>query len=671
MRAEPLGSLLVSRGHITEEQLELALTEQKATGRPLGEIVVTRGFAPAPTVAQALATQHGGLLKTEYGFATGWGGQENSLARVPRPEPTPRNEEVEKLQASLEEHRTALEAWKQSHAKLEEKLAQAQRAAPAPAEPRLDDQDLRSSRPSARRRTSWRSATWRSPGSRRASSSAAARGAVDDPRLEQLEAELRPAICRSPSSKHDWSRRSSPPASRRLELEAAAARSVVGLEARLVEARSPRPQRVPARTRGELAARDLSVAELEARLVEAQQPAPAVDDPGSNSSSRSCGRDLSVAELEAQLAEAQAPAPVVDDSRLVELQAELSARELSVEQLREAADAHAAELAARTNEIAELEQRLTEAQQPAPPIDDPRLAELEAERVSMQAELAARDAAIEQLQASRAIVETERAELTRALASQVEQAATLRAEAMAVGASGSARVELEERLAVLEAEREGLRAELAARDASIEQLEASRATVEAGRAELERALAHEAEQAAALRVEVAAVGASAAQREEFEERLTALGAAAAERLTAAAYGVRVGSQRPRSAARCGVQSVPAHSKPRLARRDAEIAEIGRSRRSRRRLHRPRAGRSLGRCRVASPLLQGSGGCELVRRPGRRRAKARGVGTQIVARIASAPIPGGALPARTSSPDDADHRPSVPRWEWNPHPGLRA
>ena len=53
MRAEPLGSLLVSRGHITEDELELALTEQKATGRPLGEIVVARGFAAAPTVADA------------------------------------------------------------------------------------------------------------------------------------------------------------------------------------------------------------------------------------------------------------------------------------------------------------------------------------------------------------------------------------------------------------------------------------------------------------------------------------------------------------------------------------------------------------------------------------------------------------------------------------------
>src|SRR5258708_38706208 len=65
MRAEPLGSLLVSRGHITEEQLELALTEQKATGRPLGGIVVTRGFAPAPPVAPAPATPPGGPPETE------------------------------------------------------------------------------------------------------------------------------------------------------------------------------------------------------------------------------------------------------------------------------------------------------------------------------------------------------------------------------------------------------------------------------------------------------------------------------------------------------------------------------------------------------------------------------------------------------------------------------
>jgi len=502
MRAEPLGSLLVSRGHITEEQLELALIEQKATGRPLGEIVVTRGFAPAPTVAQALATQHGGLLKTEYGFATGWGGQENSLARVPRPEPTPRNEEVEKLQASLEEHRTALEAWKQSHAKLEEKLAQAQQGAPA----------------------------------------------VDDPRLAQLEAE-----------------------------------------------------RETLRT--ELAARDLAIAALETRLVEAQQPAPPVDDP-----------------------------------RLERLQSELAARDLSLAKLQERLAALEAE---RNSALAELEQQLTEAQQPAPPFDDPRLAELEAERVSMQAELAARDAAIEQLHASRVTVESARAELERSLASAVEQAATLRAEVMAVGASESASVELEERLAALEAEREGLRAELAARDTSIEQLEASRATVEAGRAELEQALAHEAQQAAALRAEVAAAGATASQRVEFDERLASLGAEAADRFMAAAAefeSAREGLDRQLAAAYERAGSLEAE----LARRDAEIAEIAQVPE----IEVAPAPAPVGRWDAAESHLiffQGSGGYELVERPGPPPSEGSSVGTQIVARIASAPIPGSALP----------------------------
>jgi hypothetical protein len=65
--------MLVRRGLITPDQLADALAEQKSSGRPLGAIVVARGFASPTTIAQALATQHGGLLKTEYGFATGFG----------------------------------------------------------------------------------------------------------------------------------------------------------------------------------------------------------------------------------------------------------------------------------------------------------------------------------------------------------------------------------------------------------------------------------------------------------------------------------------------------------------------------------------------------------------------------------------------------------------------
>ena len=71
--AEPLGTLLLKRGLITQEQLTAALEAQKGSGEPLGAIVVAQGFATPATVAQALATQSGGLLKTEYGFATGFG----------------------------------------------------------------------------------------------------------------------------------------------------------------------------------------------------------------------------------------------------------------------------------------------------------------------------------------------------------------------------------------------------------------------------------------------------------------------------------------------------------------------------------------------------------------------------------------------------------------------
>lgn len=71
-RQAPIGELLVQHGGMSEDHLRAALDEQRTTGRPLGEIVVARGYVPAAMVAQALATQHGGLTKTEYGYATGW-----------------------------------------------------------------------------------------------------------------------------------------------------------------------------------------------------------------------------------------------------------------------------------------------------------------------------------------------------------------------------------------------------------------------------------------------------------------------------------------------------------------------------------------------------------------------------------------------------------------------
>lgn len=71
-RAVPLGRLLVERGLLSEKQLIEGLLEQDRTGDKLGEVLIRLGFVDPPDVAMALATQHGGPLKTEYGFATGF-----------------------------------------------------------------------------------------------------------------------------------------------------------------------------------------------------------------------------------------------------------------------------------------------------------------------------------------------------------------------------------------------------------------------------------------------------------------------------------------------------------------------------------------------------------------------------------------------------------------------
>jgi hypothetical protein len=83
----PLGRMLVQRGLLTEEQLAAGLAEHGRTGRPLGQVIVDLGYVPATIVAQALATQHGGLLKTEYGYATGFASVASPAPAAPLMEP--------------------------------------------------------------------------------------------------------------------------------------------------------------------------------------------------------------------------------------------------------------------------------------------------------------------------------------------------------------------------------------------------------------------------------------------------------------------------------------------------------------------------------------------------------------------------------------------------------
>lgn len=80
------------KGILTDDQLQLALAEQQRSGTPLGEILVRLGFVVGPTIANALAEQHGGPLRTEYGLSigpTGPAGTPPDPTRNPNPVPAP------------------------------------------------------------------------------------------------------------------------------------------------------------------------------------------------------------------------------------------------------------------------------------------------------------------------------------------------------------------------------------------------------------------------------------------------------------------------------------------------------------------------------------------------------------------------------------------------------
>lgn len=62
-----LGALLVDEGLLTQTQLELALKEQRRSGRFLGQIVVDFGYVSAFSLARALAAQHGVELSPSAG----------------------------------------------------------------------------------------------------------------------------------------------------------------------------------------------------------------------------------------------------------------------------------------------------------------------------------------------------------------------------------------------------------------------------------------------------------------------------------------------------------------------------------------------------------------------------------------------------------------------------
>jgi hypothetical protein len=68
-----LGSVLVDEGLLTQAQLEVALAEQRRTGRLLGQILVDFGYLTGSRLARALAAQHGVELRETAVATTGNG----------------------------------------------------------------------------------------------------------------------------------------------------------------------------------------------------------------------------------------------------------------------------------------------------------------------------------------------------------------------------------------------------------------------------------------------------------------------------------------------------------------------------------------------------------------------------------------------------------------------
>jgi chromosome segregation ATPase len=402
---EPLGTLLVKRGLISEEQLAAALADQKETGEPLGKIVVDRGYTRPEVIAQALATQHGGLLKTEYGFATGFGAglappvsvaappvTAGAVATAPaeappavvsppaelRNELAHASEEAEKLRADNErlaqirtelEQRLANEA--QKLAALERDLASAKDGMPANAE--LEKQIAHEVR-----------------------------------RIATLEAEVAArdeAIADFKETAESWKKALVERDDAIRQLVAERNDALAELDARTSNGETPIDTTELDRLRRELAAREQAFADLEIARDNALEQIAAFESAQDNTLAELRAAKADLAQRDEQIRQLVSER---DDAR-----AELDARASTIAQLEQAVESASAS-SADTSEVDELRHDLAAREQAFADIELARdkalkqIAELEAARSdalgqlrAAKADLAERDAKLPELSASR------------------------------------------------------------------------------------------------------------------------------------------------------------------------------------------------------------------------------------------------------------------------------
>jgi hypothetical protein len=71
----PLGQMLVERGLIDEQQLEIALREHAGSGEPIGSVLVSLEYIPEETLRHVLLEQCGLDMTRQEGFGSGLLGQ--------------------------------------------------------------------------------------------------------------------------------------------------------------------------------------------------------------------------------------------------------------------------------------------------------------------------------------------------------------------------------------------------------------------------------------------------------------------------------------------------------------------------------------------------------------------------------------------------------------------
>jgi hypothetical protein len=116
---KPLGSLLVEKGLVTQEELDIALVEHERTGRRLGEVLVDLGVVSGSGVTKVLLEQLGVDLSQEKGFGSGLRKEIDRRAAEGESRPPERQPIIREVLVEEPEHWRAESAVREQQRELE------------------------------------------------------------------------------------------------------------------------------------------------------------------------------------------------------------------------------------------------------------------------------------------------------------------------------------------------------------------------------------------------------------------------------------------------------------------------------------------------------------------------------------------------------------------------